>query len=103
MTTFPSTDAMSDTMSRTISDTASDGTTCLPTDCPLVAVLVGVNESHLVAATSISKGTHLFTLNGVETASPTRYSVQLSHATGTLKPRCGATVSPDGQRISAAT
>ena len=73
MTTVPSIDRM------TFERTTDDRGTLLPCDCPLVAVLVSDDERHLVAATTIAKGTALFRLNGVETTSPTRYSVQLSH------------------------
>ncbi len=82
MTTFPSTDSMNETV--------TDRATLLPCDCLLVAVSVTDDESHLVAATTIAKGTHLFKLNGVETTTPTRFSVQLTH-TSHLAPAPDAT------------
>lgn len=51
--------------------------TVLRTDNPLVGVLVEQSERRLVTTTAIPSGTVLFRIEGHETPTPTRYSLQV--------------------------
>jgi hypothetical protein len=49
----------------------------LDTDSPLVGVLIEHDQRRLIALTAISAGTAIFRLEGRQTATPTRYSIQV--------------------------
>jgi hypothetical protein len=51
--------------------------TVLRTDNPLVGVLVEQSERRLVTTTAIPEGTVLFRIEGYETRTPTKYSLQV--------------------------
>ncbi len=51
--------------------------TVLGTNNPLVGVLVEQTERRLVATQAIAEGTVLFTIEGHETSTPTKYSLQV--------------------------
>jgi hypothetical protein len=51
--------------------------TVLRTDNPLVGVLVEQSERRLVTTTAIAEGTVLFRIEGHETRTPTKYSLQV--------------------------
>lgn len=51
--------------------------TVLRTDNPLVGVLVEQSERRLVTTTAIAEGTVLFRIDGHETRTPTKYSLQI--------------------------
>jgi hypothetical protein len=51
--------------------------TVLRTECDLVGVEVGDGHRRLVAMRDIARGTHVFRLEGRESATPTKYSVQI--------------------------
>ncbi len=51
--------------------------TILRVDSELVGVLVEDHHRRLIAVRDIAKGTHIFRVNGRETRTPTKYSVQV--------------------------
>ncbi len=53
--------------------------TLLRTDNPLVGVLVEQSERRLVTTDSITAGTVMFRIEGFETRTPTKYSLQVGH------------------------
>ena len=67
--------------SRAIKPVTSDDPylpgTVLRTDNPLVGVLVEQSERRLVTAQPIAAGTVLFRIEGFETRTPTKYSLQV--------------------------